>query len=107
MKKLVLILCATKNIEEAREISKGLLQEGLIACASIIQPVESWFVWKDQIEEVQEVQLLLKTTLERYAIVEQWIVANHSYEVPEIIALPIEKGFAPYLNWAAQTVEST
>ncbi len=104
---MIVILCTTKNIEEAREISKGLLEEGLIACASIIQPVESWFVWKDQIEEVQEVQLFLKTTSERYVSVEQWIVANHSYEVPEIIALPIEKGLLPYLNWVIQTVEST
>ncbi len=107
MRKHIVVLCATKNIEEARELSKGLLQQGLIACASIIQPVESWFVWKDQIEEVQEVQLFLKTTLERYADVERWIVANHSYEVPEIIALSVERGFLPYLNWMAQTVEST
>ncbi len=105
--KLILILCTTKNIEEAREISRGLLKEGLIACASIVQPVESWFVYKDQIEEIQEVQLFLKTTIEKYVNVEQWIVTNHSYEVPEIITLPIENGFVPYLNWVAQTVEST
>ena len=107
MKKAVVILCTTKNIEEAREISRGLLGEGLIACASIVQPVESWFVWKEQIEEVQEVQIFLKTTLEKYVEVEKWIVANHSYEVPEIVALPIEKGFIPFLNWVGQTVEST
>lgn len=106
MAKEIVILCTTKNIEEARVISRGLLQNGLIACASIVQPVESWFVWKDQIEEVQEVQLFLKTTLEKYGAVEAWIVANHSYEVPEILALPIEKGFAPYLNWVRQVTES-
>ncbi len=107
MKDLVVILCTTKNIEEAREISKGLLQKGLVACASIVQPIESWFVWKDRIEEVQEVQLFLKTTLERYQAVESWIVANHSYEVPEIIAVPVEKGLASYVNWVEKTVEST
>lgn len=107
MKELIVILCTTKNIEEAREISKGLLREGLIACASIVQPVESWFVWKEQIEEVQEVQLFIKTLREKYEACEAWIVQNHSYEVPEIIALPIEKGFGPYLNWAIETVEST
>ena len=107
MKKMIVILCTTKNIEEAREISKGLLGEGLIACASIIQPVESWFVWKEQIEQIQEVQLILKTTLENYVQVEQWIVANHSYEVPEIIALTVEKGFAPYLSWVSLAGEST
>ncbi len=106
MKKLILILCTTKNIEEAREISKGLLQQSLIACASIVQPVESWFIWKDQIEEVQEVQLFIKTTVEKYSAVEAWIVSNHSYEVPEIVVLPIEKGFMPYVNWVSQTVES-
>ena len=101
--KPVVILCTTKNIEEAREIAKGLLQEGLIACASIVQPVESWFVWKDKIETVQEVQLLLKTALEKYGAVEQWIVANHSYEVPEIIALPVERGLKSYLDWIENT----
>ncbi len=107
MKKICLILCTTKNIEEARIIAKGLLGEGLIACASIVQPVESWFVWKDQIEEVQEVQLFIKTNAEKYGEVERYITANHSYEVPEIMALNVEKGFLPYLNWIHQTVEST
>jgi len=107
MKKVCLVLCATKNIEEARMISGGLLREGLIACASIIQPVESWFVWKGQIEEVQEVQLFLKTSVDKYDDVERYIAANHSYEVPEIMAFNTEKGFAPYLNWINQSVEST
>ena len=104
MNKLILILCTTKNIEEAREISKGLLRESLIACASIVQPVESWFIWKDEIEEVQEVQLFIKTTAEKYPAVEAWIVQNHSYEVPEIVVLGVEKGFMPDLTWVNQTV---
>ncbi|MBM3192810.1 MAG: divalent-cation tolerance protein CutA [Chlamydiae bacterium] len=107
MKELIVIMCTTKNIEEAREISKGLLREGLIACASIVQPVESWFVWQDKIEEVQEVQLFIKTIREKYLACEAWIVQNHSYEVPEIISLTVEKGYGPYLNWAIESVEST
>ena len=86
-------------MEEAREISKGLIEEGLITCASIIQPVESWFVWKEKVEVVQEVQLILKAAKENYGAVEQWIVANHSYEVPEIIALPVERGLKSYVDW--------
>ena len=101
---MIVILCTTKNIEEAREISQGLLEEGLIACASIVQPVESWFVWKEAIETVQEVQLIIKTVKEQYEAVEKWIVANHSYEVPEIIALPVGSGLKSYLEWIKETV---
>ena len=104
MTKFIVILCTTKNIEEAREIARGLLEGGLIACASIIQPVESWFVWQGAIETVQEVKLFLKTSEENYGSIEQWICANHSYEVPEIIALPVEHGLAAYLNWVEQSV---
>ena len=102
-----MVFCTTKNIEEARFLSRGLLQEGLVACASILNPVESWFVWKDQIEEVQEVQLILKTTDEKFNQVQAWILQNHSYEVPEILALNVEKGLESYIKWVIQSVENT
>jgi periplasmic divalent cation tolerance protein len=102
-----MVFCTAKNIEEARFLSRGLLQESLVACASIFNPVESWFVWKDQIEEVQEVQLILKTTDEKFNEVQAWILQNHSYEVPEILAINVEKGLESYMKWTIQSVENT
>src|SRR3990167_1567528 len=98
MKGYIVVMCTTKNIEEAREIAKGLLAEGIASCISVVQPVESWFVWEEAIESVQEVQLFIKAKRENYVAIEKWIVANHSYEVPEILALPIEQGLPAYLN---------
>jgi periplasmic divalent cation tolerance protein len=102
-----MVLCAAKNIEEARLIARGLLQNGLVACASILNPLESWFIWKEQIEEVSEVQLILKTTDEKYSQVEAWILENHSYEVPEILVVEAKFGYEKYLKWVEQSVENT
>ena len=101
---MIVILCTTRSIEEAPVLSKGFLAKKLIACASVIQPVESWYLWEGDVETAQEIQLVLKTKREHYRAVEAWITAKHSYEVPEILALPVETGLKSYLDWVFSSV---
>lgn len=92
-----MVTCASAN--EARTIAAALLRKRLVACATVIPGLLSRFRWKGRIETAREVMLLLKTTGKRYRAVERDVKRLHSYEVPEIIALPIIAGSAAYLRW--------
>lgn len=96
---LVLTNCPADEI--ADRIARTLVEQGLAACVNRLAPAASIYRWKGAIERATETPLLIKTTRERYSEVEQVIRALHPYEVPEIIAIPIERGFGPYLRWLA------
>ena len=85
--------------EEADNIARSLLERRLAACVQVAGPVESHYRWKGALERSTEWLCLIKTRRANYAAVEAAIRANHSYEVPEIIACPIETGSEPYLAW--------
>ena len=84
--------------EEADKISRGLVEEKLAFCVSTIPKIQSTYYWEDKIHVDEEFLLIVKTRKDRYADLETWVKTNHSYEVPEIIALPIEQGLPAYLN---------
>jgi periplasmic divalent cation tolerance protein len=75
--------------------------EKLAACVNILAPCRSVYRWKDAVQHDEEHPMLIKTTSERYAALEQAVRANHPYELPEIIAMPIERGLPAYLDWVA------
>jgi periplasmic divalent cation tolerance protein len=85
--------------EEAAKIAKALLEGRLAACVQILGPIESRYWWNGKIEQSTEWLCLIKTNRGKYSAVEAAIRANHSYEVPEIVACPIELGSEPYLDW--------
>ncbi|NGX53982.1 MAG: Divalent-cation tolerance protein CutA [Chlamydiae bacterium] len=89
------------NIEEAREISRYLVQNHLVACANIIPKVESIYLWKEKLETGKEVKVIFKTREEKFEAVKEAILARCSYDVPEILQVPITDGHQPYLNWVA------
>lgn len=74
------------------------------ACANILAPCHSVYRWKGEVEHTEETPVLFKTTRARYAELEQTIRKHHPYEIPEIIVLPVERGFAGYLDWIRQEV---
>lgn len=95
----LLILCTAPNDEVAATLARGIVEAKLAACVSIVPSVRSIYVWKGELEDESEVQLLIKTRRARYEALERWILENHPYDVPEIIALPIERGSKRYLAW--------
>ncbi|MDH4114423.1 MAG: divalent-cation tolerance protein CutA [Burkholderiaceae bacterium] len=100
---LVLTNCPDDGI--ADRIARSLVESGLAACVNRLAPVASVYRWQGVVERDTETPLLIKTTRGRYAEVEQAIRALHPYEVPEIIALAIDGGFAPYLQWIGDETE--
>lgn len=87
------------TLDEARRISRYLVQERYVACAQIVPWIESVYMWNNQMETSQESKIILKTRLENYHKVREIIEQNCKYEVPEITWFKIEGGNAPYLEW--------
>ena len=101
---LVLVTCGTRK--EARKIARALVGQRLAACVSEIGvPVTSTYLWKGKLESAKEFLLLIKTSNRRFAAVRDAVRKLHSYDVPEIIALPIAAGSRTYLDWIAASVK--
>ena len=95
----VVVLTTLPSRPEARKISELLVKKKFAACVNILGPAQSFFRWKGKMDCVKEFLLLIKTRASRYSSLEKFLKKNHPYSVPEIIALPIVKGNAPYLGW--------
>lgn len=97
--KYVVMLVTAASREEGLAIARRLVEEGLAACVNLLDGILSVFRWKGKVEESPECLLIIKTRTERINEVIQRVKAFHSYDVPEIIALPILVGNPPYLQW--------
>lgn len=95
----IVVLVTAKNKREANRIAKVLVEEKLIACANIVTNVESIFRWQGKLDKLKEVLLILKTKKKNFQKLSKIIQKLHSYETPEIIALPIVLGQTDYLKW--------
>ncbi|MEM0096506.1 MAG: divalent-cation tolerance protein CutA [Candidatus Bathyarchaeia archaeon] len=100
---IVLVTAPSKN--EAEKIAKTLLEERLIACANIIGPVHSLFWWLGKIDKAQEHLIIMKTRKALFGKVCERVKALHSYQIPEIIAMPITEGSKDYLKWLDESLE--
>jgi periplasmic divalent cation tolerance protein len=104
----ILVLVTSGSRKEARKIARALVGQRLAACVSeIAVPVASTYRWKRKVESAKEFLLLIKTSKRRFAAVRDAVRRLHSYEVPEIIALPIAAGSRAYLDWIAESVKPT
>jgi periplasmic divalent cation tolerance protein len=102
---LVLVTCGSRK--EARKIARVLVGQRLAACVSAIGvPLASTYRWKGKVESAKEFLLLIKTSRRRFAAVREVVRELHSYEVPEIIALPIAAGSRIYLDWISASVKN-
>ncbi|MEW5759429.1 MAG: divalent-cation tolerance protein CutA [Candidatus Thermoplasmatota archaeon] len=97
--KYIVVLTTTSTKKEGEKISALLLKNRLASCVQIIGPIKSKYWWKGKIEKASEWLCIIKSKLELYERLEKIIEENHSYELPEIIAIPIEKGSKKYLRW--------
>lgn len=100
----VQVLTTVSSEEEAERISSLLIERRLAACVQILGPIASRYRWQGQVEEEREWQCLAKTEADRYAEVEAAIREAHSYEEPEILAIPILAGSSGYLGWISDNV---
>jgi periplasmic divalent cation tolerance protein len=97
-----MVTCASR--EEAHKISERLLAKRLIACVNILSKVESRFWWKGNLDSAEEFLMTMKTVKSNFKKIEAEVKRSHSYEVPEIIAVPIVLGSRDYLDWISRTI---
>jgi periplasmic divalent cation tolerance protein len=100
--KVLVVLVTASSRKEAGRIGQAAVKEKLAACVNILSAVTSIFRWQGKVQRSREALLMLKTTEHRYPALERLIRSMHSYEVPEIIALKINKGLSRYTAWVEQ-----
>ncbi len=101
----IVVLCTCKDQDEARRIAEALVESRLAACVNLLSGIQSIYRWQGKVETAHEVLLLIKSTAERFDELRARITELHSYETPEIIALPITAGSESYLRWISQETE--
>jgi len=97
----LLVLTNCPDEESANAIALALVEERLAACVNILPRVQSVYRWQGAVESATEIPLFIKSTATNYPALEAAIRNRHPYQVPEIIALPVERGVPAYLDWIA------
>jgi periplasmic divalent cation tolerance protein len=95
----IVALVMTGSEEQAVTIARALVVERLAACVNLVAPVRSIYRWHKKIEDTSEWMLVIKTRASRFVEIERRVRQLHSYEVPEVIAIPVAAGSRPYLDW--------
>lgn len=97
--KFVVIITACASGKEAEKITTALLKKRLVACANMASGIESKFWWNGKINKAKEIIVIMKAKFKNFNAIEKEITRLHSYEVPEIIAIPVVTGSKRYLKW--------
>jgi periplasmic divalent cation tolerance protein len=102
----IVVFMTAANGEEATRLADMLVGAHLAACVQILPEMESVYRWQEKIERSSEVLLLVKTTRGKFDELEREVRALHSYDTPEIVAVPIVAGSVPYLEWLVKSAGS-
>ena len=102
----IIVFMTAANGEEATRLAEMLVGAHLAACVQILPEMESVYRWQGKIERQSEVLLIAKTTRGKFDDLEREVRALHSYDTPEIVAVPIVAGSAPYLEWLIKAADS-
>jgi periplasmic divalent cation tolerance protein len=102
----LIVFTTTSSVEEAEKIAQDLLEKRLAACVNIIPRIHSRFWWNGKIERSEETLLIIKSKDEVFDELVESVRAIHTYQVPEILALPLRRGFTEYLAWIDDLVRS-
>jgi len=94
-----IIFCTCPDHSTAEKIARLLVEDKLVACVNIVPGIISIYAWEGKIESAQEHLLIIKAKSLNYQLIESAIQQHHPYQLPEIIAMPIERGLPEYLNW--------
>jgi len=101
MDEVVIVLTSLPDKEAAMRLARELVERRLAACVNVLAECASVYRWKGAVESAAEVPLLIKTRSGRYPELEAAIRSLHPYELPEIVAVPVQRGFDDYLQWVA------
>jgi periplasmic divalent cation tolerance protein len=96
---VIAIFTNLPDSESAFNLARTLVRRRLAACVNVLEPARSFYRWEGREQEASEIPVIIKSTLERYSELERAIRELHPYDLPEIIALPVERGLVNYLGW--------
>lgn len=95
----LLVLTTAPDPDTAERLARGLIETRLAACVNVLPPMTSFYLWKGELIRDTEYQILAKTSRARIDELNRWLREHHPYELPEVIAVPIEAGLPEYLAW--------
>ena len=99
---ITVVFCTCPDQATASRIADALVERQLCACVSLIPAITSIYLWQGKRESTREVLMLIKTRTSSYPALEKAVLSMHPYELPELIAIPVDKGLPGYLNWVEQ-----
>ena len=102
MNPILVVFCTCPDETVARQLATGLVEQRLAACVNVLPPIRSIYRWQGSVHDDSESLVMIKTARARYAALERWLHEHHPYDVPEVIAVPVESGLPAYLDWVAQ-----
>ena len=97
---MVLITCPP---DKAQGIAEALVEERVAACVNVVPSLSSVYRWKGEVHHEGEAMLLVKTTKDRFEALKQAVLKHHPYELPEVIAVTVDRGHTPYLEWVIES----
>ena len=100
----IIVFLTAGSVDEANRLADMLVDKRLAACVQIMREMNSVFRWQGKVETQPEVLLIAKTLSSKFAEIEREVVKLHSYETPEIVAIPLSAGSGPYLEWLRTSV---
>jgi len=103
---MLIVFTTVSNIEEAENLAEKIVDAKLAACVQILPQIKSFYFWQGEVQKDSEHLLLIKTLEEKYAALETFIRENHSYDVPEIVAISAENVSDGYLKWMSEYLKS-
>jgi len=101
----IVVLTTAKDTKEAKKIAKALVSDKLIACANITKDIHSFFWWQGKIDQAKEVLIIMKSKKQHLNKIIKKVKTLHSYDVPEVIALPVVGGHKGYLDWVTKSLQ--
>ena len=105
MTEILTVLCTCPDVATARELAGKLVERRLAACVNILPEIRSIYRWRGEVHDDSEALMVVKTTRLAYGRVESWLLEHHPYDVPEVLALPVQAGSEDYLDWVLGEIE--
>ena len=105
MTEIVVVMCSCPDEATAQQLASDLVRLRLAACVNIVPKIRSIYRWRNEVQDEGEALMIMKTTRVAYAELQSWLQRNHPYDVPEVLALPVQAGSADYLDWGLNETE--
>lgn len=102
MSDVLIVYCTLPDDERASEVARALVDERLVACINLLPAVRSFYRWEGKVCDDPERLAIIKTSAARFEAMKERLLELHPYDLPEVIAVPVARGSAPYLKWVAE-----